>query len=309
MRSIPRRVSSLRSAVLLFLYMDVRKRFLLSMVVLLLIATALGVFVYRIGTGELFEEPAENGSPIGSIPLDITEVFNTTPSEGESVGGEGTAPATPPPATITIDNAKNPKEGFEKTPDTFADTDTAVYTVSLRASWSEQLHPDWFPSGAHLSPMVAWSHGQRNIAYSVGAVASDGMELMAETGGTGILEEELEALTATGYVFNHALGSVFDAPGEVSVTLRLSKSAGRATVVSMIAPSPDWFIAVQNIPLFEDGVWLERKEVVAALYDAGTDSGTSFRAFNRDTSPAEPITSLAEAPRLPIATFTFERQQ
>ena len=179
------------------------------------------------------------------------------------------------------------------------------YTVLMHISWSPALHGEWYPDGAHLSPMVVWSHRLENTVFTTGEPASDGMEIMAETGATGTLREELDTLGNGGYLFHYNTGTVTDAPGEDSTSLLLSPTAPYASAVSMIAPSPDWFVAVRNVKLFDNGRWITRKKVPAALYDAGTDGGRTFNARNSDTNPAEPITRFAGAPAVPVATFEF----
>ena len=85
------------------------------------------------------------------------------------------------------------------------------------------------------------------------------------------------------------------------------------TLVSMVAPSPDWFVGVSALSLMdEDGAWRERIEVDLRVYDAGTDNGTVYNAANADTDPAAPITALTESEAgftdgEPFAgTFVFE---
>jgi len=82
----------------------------------------------------------------------------------------------------------------------------------------------------------------------------------------------------------------------------------------MIAPSPDWFIAVKNLSLFNGEDFIESVTVDGILYDAGTDSGLDFISENDDTNPAEPITLITTAPLgngtsvdPPVATFRFQK--
>jgi hypothetical protein len=44
----------------------------------------------------------------------------------------------------------------------------------------------------------------------------------------------------------------------------------------MIAPSPDWFAALENQNLLANGQWADRLSVPARAYDASTDSGLTF---------------------------------
>ena len=74
-------------------------------------------------------------------------------------------------------------------------------------------------------------------------------------------------------------------------------------------PSPDWFLGVSGLNLRENGRWLDDVVVDLLTYDAGTDSGPTFRSPNDDTQPKEPIARLTEFPldsSVPLGTFTFD---
>lgn len=93
------------------------------------------------------------------------------------------------------------------------------------------------------------------------------------------------------------------------------ESSPLVTVVSMLAPSPDWFVGVSGISLFEDGEFVESKTISLRVYDAGTDNGLTFGSANADTNPAQPISRLTTDSAdsdfengLPIVgTFTFTK--
>ena len=82
----------------------------------------------------------------------------------------------------------------------------------------------------------------------------------------------------------------------------------------MIAPSPDWFVGVSGLNLWQDGAWVENRTVALFLYDAGTDDGEDYRSANAVTDPFEPIARIEEFPSLigdelrPVGTFTLVRQ-
>ena len=80
------------------------------------------------------------------------------------------------------------------------------------------------------------------------------------------------------------------------------------TMVSKMSPSPDWFVGVSGLPLYQDGAW--RRQVVVDLYpyDAGTDSGTDFDSPDQNTLPRDPITQITGFPfeiGAPLGTLTF----
>jgi len=62
----------------------------------------------------------------------------------------------------------------------------------------------------------------------------------------------------------------------------------------MIAPSPDWYVAIRGMNLFENGEWAESKVVRFKPYDSGSDSGSSFASDNQDTQPRQGIYPITD---------------
>ena len=191
----------------------------------------------------------------------------------------------------------------------------ARYRVTFAATWSATTHPRNFPRNPHFSGLVGATHGDIRIWQS-GKVASDGMELMAETGAKSRLLSEIDQLVERGSA--HARlsgGGLSTSPATVNLEFNAVSSHPFVTLVSMLAPSPDWFVGVSALPLMEDGAWRARVEVELALYDAGTDDGAVFTAANADSDPAEPIAALTSDPgdtdfsagKPAVGTFVFER--
>ena len=65
--------------------------------------------------------------------------------------------------------------------------------------------------------------------------------------------------------------------------------------MSMIAPSPDWIVGIDSIPVCKGSEWLDRIEYDAHLWDAGTDSGLRFTSRNQATNPREIIQRIRYA--------------
>ena len=60
---------------------------------------------------------------------------------------------------------------------------TANYVLSFYGLWKKDRHPSVdVPGSAHFSPLVGCSHGSDYVMWRAGAKASDGVELVAETG-------------------------------------------------------------------------------------------------------------------------------
>jgi hypothetical protein len=196
-----------------------------------------------------------------------------------------------------------------------AASDSAVYTVTFESTWSAATHPADFPGNAHFSGLIGGTHNDRVVFWSEGQPASAGMESMAETGAKGTLSNEVDAAIDAGDAAAILSGGgIGTSPGTVSMTFTIDRDYPRVTLVSMVAPSPDWFVGVAGLELYRDGAWVDRLEVPLFPYDAGTDSGATYTAANQDTVPTEPIFRIAtyaflDGHRVPtIGSFTFVRQ-
>lgn len=193
-------------------------------------------------------------------------------------------------------------------------TETARYEVEFDSDWSAALHPTDFPSFPHFSGLIGTTHHGEFQLWGPEFLASPGIRSMAETGGKTPLRSEIEA-QITGGAAEHLLsgGGISRSPGRVSLTFPISQSHSLVSLVSMVAPSPDWFVGVHDLNLFVDGDWISELSVPLYAYDAGTDSGASFTSPNRVTNPPQGISRIVEAPfdealnLLPLGRFNFTR--
>ena len=246
----------------------------------------------------------------GLSPIDIDSTGSVTIGDTNIIGGGDDLAQQDEErviATVTFSDIVDPFKEVDAAKIGTLPEGQIAYKVRLTSSWSKLTHPNFVPVGPHLSPMVGWTHEVRNVVFASGGIASDGMEEMAETGGTAPLIEEITALGDQGLIGDLKVGSVFFTPGEQEFIIILSEDKPMISVVSMIAPSPDWFITAHNINLRSEGNWVSYRQVGGVLYDAGTDSGTRFVSVNRDTQPREPIALFPSAPENPIGTFEFIR--
>ena len=188
--------------------------------------------------------------------------------------------------------------------------DTARYLVTFDAVWSAQTHPLDFPPGPHFSGLIGGTHNSAATFWEEGALASPGIEQMAETGGTTLLAQEVQAQINLGSADQVvAGGGIGRSPGSVSITVDMSPAYSEITLVSMVAPSPDWFVGVSGLDLRAGGQWADEVVVSLAPYDAGTDSGTTYTSPNSNTNPPDPIAEILGYPfqGVPLGTFTFRR--
>lgn len=183
----------------------------------------------------------------------------------------------------------------------------AVYAVTFDATWSAQSHPDAFPAAPHFSPLAGAAHAPGVVLWAPGALASDGLRDVAERGVTGRLREEVGAL---GDLAVYAEGDgVARSPGAGRWTVRVSDDRPLVSVVTMLAPSPDWFVGVDRLDLRAGDGWADRVVVDLVVYDAGTDSGATYAAPNAPTTPRAPVAASDYLPlaETTVGTFTVER--
>lgn len=218
----------------------------------------------------------------------------------DSDTGAPTSPTTPTPAP-------------EPSPDA-----TASYRVTFDATWSAATHPDRAPGTPHFSGLIGATHRDGVRFWQRGEIASNGIEAMAERGSKTPLDMEMQNVIDQGRA-EHLLsgGGIELSPGVVTLDFEISLEMSSVTLVSMLAPSPDWFVGVDNLNLLDTagtGDWVDEIVIELNVYDAGTDSGVSFESPDRDTSPRGRITRITTAPLAtagvapPVGTFTFRRQ-
>jgi hypothetical protein len=191
---------------------------------------------------------------------------------------------------------------------------TARYRVTFDATWSASTHPSETPRVPHFSGLIGATHREPQRFWEAGALATEGIRAMAEMGRKTPLDQEVVAAIAAGGA-QHLLsgGSIDLSPATVALDFEISRDYPLVTLVSMVAPSPDWFVGVSGASLLDGGDWVPERVVSLRPWDAGTDSGVTFESRDRATVPREPIARITTGPLVvgadvpPMGTFTFRR--
>ena len=113
---------------------------------------------------------------------------------------------------------------------------------------------------------------------------------MAETGATSILLTEVQSVIDEGRALAAIQGGgVAVSPGSTSVEFTVNRDYSLVTLVSMLAPSPDWFVGVNSLQMIdENGAFRPLITIDLNLYDSGTDGGTRYTSADADI-PRSPI--------------------
>jgi hypothetical protein len=186
--------------------------------------------------------------------------------------------------------------------------------LTFEATWSEGSHPTDFPPNPHFSGLIGATHGDGVRIWEEGETATPGIKNMAETGGKSPLDSEIEALIAAGAACELISGGGIPlSPGVVTLEFTAERDCPLVSVVSMIAPSPDWFVGVTSLSLIGAEGWIEERVVDLYPYDAGTDSGRSYTSPNEPTAVGEGIRRIEAGPLLvdgqvpALGVFRFTR--
>ena len=174
---------------------------------------------------------------------------------------------------------------------------SVTYEVNFYLDWNSTAFPISYASNAHFSKLIGWSHQPGNSFFKVGTMASEGIENMAETGGTSPLDVEINTKIAQGDGLSLAVGSgLGTGTGAINMDVYVDINNSSVTLATMIAPSPDWYVAVVDINLLENEEFVNEKIVPGLVYDAGTDNGTTYTSGDEETNPQEPISLFVDPP-------------
>lgn len=178
-----------------------------------------------------------------------------------------------------------------------SDETKATYKVEFIMNWNASNFPKNFPLNDHFSPLIGWVHNSTTTFFDETTTASVGIKTMAETGGTSILKSEINTKIKSGEGLKVISGSgLGSGTGTITVEIEVTKKNPLVTLATMIAPSPDWYVALVDANLYENGKFLTTKTFNAFAYDAGTDSGINYTSVNEETNPQGKITKITGSP-------------
>jgi Spondin_N len=218
--------------------------------------------------------------------MDLTrrQLIGVTALACTGCGGGGSASIAPVPEPATIINAPNGAAA------------TATYRATLRSRWDAANFPTRFPASAHLTGLVGATHSAAASFWAVGRAATQGVKDVAERGSKSALLNEVARAIAAGNAGAALSGDGVSAGAtQVSLEVTLTQTYPLVTLLSMLGPSPDWFIGINALPLFENGVWRPSVQLDLRVYDSGTDDGASFSSPDAVSTPAATVQRLSTA--------------
>ena len=188
------------------------------------------------------------------------------------------------------------------------------YELRFRNEWSAQTHPVDYPQDAHFTPFVTYSHKQDAKLFNTGLIASAGIKQYAETGIINTINEEIDIIRGGGRALDRDLGAADVYFYQTSaVRLGFNDESHYLTWLSRIAPSPDWFVAIDQFDMRPNGEWADSIVIYPDAYDAGTDNGQTFYSSDLPAEPRNAIDLIRSQPLAdngvvaPMASVTLVR--
>ena len=191
----------------------------------------------------------------------------------------------------------------------------AKYRVEVTPLWTKDGFPLEYPAAkAHFSGLIGTAHDSDYRIVRDGQPPSAGLERLSEMGKHDPLDAEINAAIAAGDALALTTsGPLKDFTKTATAEVMVDDAHQWVTLVAMIAPSPDWFAAVVDVNLLENGAWVASKTVDAMAWDSGGDDGATYLAADKDTNPKKPTAAntsphfLKDGKPMPVARVTFTR--
>lgn len=176
--------------------------------------------------------------------------------------------------------------------------DIVKYDIKYTSIWNATDHTS-VPSNAHWSKLVGATHKTTDAFFAMGKTVSPGIKNVAETGNATVFSTEVNTAISNKEADQYIDGSnLATATGDILIAdLSVKKDYPLVSLITMVAPSPDWVIALNSYSLLDNqGNWKSSEKIDLFVYDAGTDNGTDYTSANDATSPAQGMSILNSAP-------------
>ena len=174
----------------------------------------------------------------------------------------------------------------------------ATYKITFISNFTSELHPTDYPSGAVFIRPILVTHSSATSIFSLGSLASAGIELYAEEGNSsGVFSEHTQSQD------NVNPTTIIQASIDVTsidikeYTITFTPDKTMFSFITRISPSPDWFLGVDSFSILNpDNSLIESKSFKLYAIDAGSILGDTYMANGGDESSA-----IVERTGLPLS--------
>lgn len=166
---------------------------------------------------------------------------------------------------------------------------------------SNNNYPANCPVNPHTSPVFGGAHNDAFQLWRIGGFATDGLKQLAETGASTMISEEWLAHVNNGDALPGNSAPGISGVGKVTFDVTVDRDHSLFSFASMLAPSPDWFVGLDSLELWDNtkNCWKQDVSLDLDAIDAGTDGGSPttpfsniYDHFTRPDDPLEPRTFI-----------------
>ncbi len=186
-----------------------------------------------------------------------------------------------------------------------------TYQAVFTGKWSADYFADGpkFPEKKnHFTPLFLLSHNDDLVIFRLGELASKAVEKLVEEGEGDLMTDFVTKENGKNY-FSFKFGAkISKGVSRATRTFRASDKSPYFSSINMIAPSPDWFVGVDSLPLKDSsGKWYSKITCELFAYDAGTELGDAFRQNNSASKPVKTIDFLNNREQIKEAGYDFSK--
>ena len=114
------------------------------------------------------------------------------------------------------------------------------------------------------------------------------MWIILFSGQTGTLKTEINTRIDEKKAWKLILpgGSLGPEGVQTKIGVEVTANFSKVSIITMLAPSPDWFVGIDSLDMCDNGTWRESVNVtMLPPYDAGTEEGLEFKSTDVATNP------------------------
>jgi len=220
-------------------------------------------------------------NPASDPQRPISEITkNNAPGDGIYLNADGTTVLPVAKYTCTLNTYSHSDTKIETVDSTVPSSEDVFYKCAFENQWNQDRHPFAFPKNlpsVHWTKQIVASHSRDYRMWTEGEEANDGVEQLAEAGGTSTILKELQA---NDFEFDLGYEKYLFAmdPKVIFEPLKFTSANRYVSALSKLAPSPDWFSGFHDFNAVDEkrDTWYQRFEIPVYPYDAGTEDGVIY---------------------------------
>lgn len=155
------------------------------------------------------------------------------------------------------------------------------FLITFEIKWGTPGNEEMinYPDDPHTGNMCLVVHNNKYSMFKLGEFASKGVDESASYGTNDTLIKEI---TNNGNYLTYYTAPILYTPGATQFDITVNDDYPYFSFMTMIAPSPNWFVGASNVDLIDIGNIMDYQNYMTIpiyAYDTGTDYGLEFKTL------------------------------